>query len=457
MDESQIIAQLIQSGELPTVEKIKSLLPKDTAPIPITKPKVVASDTSVEVLTKEIYQGKKIEVRDFVTYFRNRYNFFKNLFLNRPELSDAVSINKLRPGGKATIIVSIFDMKKLPTGTIKLCVEDVTGQLSAIISAKNITLIEKARSLALDEIVALKGSASKDNFFVDDIIWPDTPQKIRQKAPDEVYLACLADPHIGSKMFLQKEFEKAIKWLRSEYGNNKQRELAKKTKYIVIGGDIVDGVGIYPTQERELEIKDIYKQYEAAAKFLSQIPDDKHIIVLPGNHDALRICEPQHALFKDLAEPLYKLSNVIMAPNPSYVRIHKQENFSGIDLLLYHGYSFDYFVENIEALRLAGGYDAIDKVWEFLLKRRHLAPTYGATLALPIEDDPLLIKQIPDIAISGHVHKSKIGNYKGVLTIGCSCFQSTTTFQQKMGHNPDPCRVPLVNLQTGKARILRFK
>ena len=97
------------------------------------------------------------------------------------------------------------------------------------------------------------------------------------KTPDEVYVACAPDLHVGSKMFLEEKFQKFIKWLNGQYGTPQQRAVGMKTKYIVICGDIVDSVGVYPTQEKELAITDIYKQYETVANLLSQIPTDRHI------------------------------------------------------------------------------------------------------------------------------------------------------------------------------------
>ena len=46
----------------------------------------------------------------------------------------------------------------------------------------------------------------------------------------------------------------------------------------------MDGVGIYPSQEGELEIKEIRQQYAEFSKLISRIPSDKKIIVCPGNH-----------------------------------------------------------------------------------------------------------------------------------------------------------------------------
>ena len=465
MDEREAIRTLLQLGQLPTAERIQQIIASagsgfvvqpEEVHVELEKKQSMGADYSVEVLQHFEFQPKKINVADFTTYFRNRYGFMKSILMNRAETESAVSISKLNPGNSATIIGMISEIKKLPTGTLKLTIEDLTGQTSAIISAKKEDLLKKIPFIAQDEVLAFAGKPGKGIFFIDDITWPEIPQKTHASCPDDVNVAFCSDLHVGSRMFLPKEFEKFISWLRGEMGDSASQAAAAKTKYIVVLGDVVDGVGVYPEQEKELNITDIYKQYDKAAKLLQQIPSDKQILIIPGNHDALRLCEPQPPLYKDLAAPLYELPNVLMLPNPSYVRLHKTDGFAGAEALLYHGYSFDYFVDSIEALRLAGGYDAADKLWEYLLKRRHLAPTFGSTLALPMANDPMIIRQVPDIAASGHIHKAKLGNYRGVYTISGSCWQSTTTFQQRVGHNPDPGFIPLVNLKTWKATMLQF-
>jgi DNA polymerase II small subunit len=340
---------------------------------------------------------------------------------------------------------------------MKLTLEDLSGSITAFMSAKNPELVQTMQHLTFDEVLAFKGSSGKNVFFVDDVIWPDIPQKTMPTCSDDVYVAFTGDIHSGSNMFMPAEFGKFVSWLRGEYGSPAQREVAQKTKYVFFLGDTVDGVGIYPEQQKELQISDIYKQYELVAKYLEQIPSDKHLILIPGNHDAMRLCEPQPVLYRDYAEPIYKLPNVTCVSNPAVVKVHARDDFPGINILLYHGYSFDYFVDSVEALRLAGGYDVPDKIWEFLLKRRHLAPTYGSTLALPLADDPLLIRQVPDVVASGHIHKAKIGAYKGVTSISGSCWQSKTVFQERVGHHPDPAFVPLLSLKTGKTNMLQFK
>ena len=248
-----------------------------------------------------------------------------------------------------------------------------------------------------------------------------------------------------------------MQWIRGEIGNEAQRSIAEKIKYIFILGDIVDGCGVYPGQEEELIIKDIYEQYKRCAELLAQIPQDKKIIICPGNHDAMRLAEPQPQLYRDFAEQLYKLPNIIMVSNPSTVNIHSSEDFPGFDVLLYHGYSFDYFVSNTDAIRNRGGYNRADILMKFLLQKRHLAPTHTSTLYIPdAVKDPLVIERVPDFFVTGHIHKSIASNYRNTTLICGSCWQSKTSFQERVGHQPEPSRVPIVNLKTREIKILKF-
>jgi len=154
---------------------------------------------------------------------------------------------------------------------------------------------------------------------------------------------------------------------------------------------------------------------------------------------------------------MYELNNAIMVSNPSLVNINSSGSFSGFDVLMYHGYSFDYFVAQVDSLRNQGGYDRADLIMKFLLKRRHLAPSHLSTLYIPdAKKDPLVIEKVPDFFLSGHIHKSVTANYRNTTLICGSCWQSKTAFQEKVGHNPEPSRVPIVNLQTRDVKILKF-
>ena len=98
---------------------------------------------------------------------------------------------------------------------------------------------------------------------------------------------------MGSKMFLEDEWHNFLKWINGNLGNSRQKDVASKVKYLIVPGDVVDGIGIYPDQEKELAIVDIYRQYEVLAEQFQFIPDHISIIMQPGNHDAVRPAEPQ--------------------------------------------------------------------------------------------------------------------------------------------------------------------
>ena len=42
------------------------------------------------------------------------------------------------------------------------------------------------------------------------------------------------------------------------------------------------------------------------------------------------------------------------------------------------------------------------------------------------------------------------------LIIANSCWQAMTAFEEKVGNNPDPCKVPILNLKTRAIKILDF-
>ena len=436
------------------------------APLPFPPIEALLPDTSfssghVEITISYKHEARKYEVKDFTSLFLSRYRFLGGLLRGRQELSSVLPISRIlvkKERETVALIGMISEISTTKNGNLLLTVEDLTGQMKVLVTKNKNELHLAGKELTVDEVVGITGTYNDNLLFVDSIVWPDLPaQELKRDDQREDYAIFLSDIHVGSALFLKEEFEKFLQWINGRMGNDAQREIAAKIRYIFIAGDLVDGIGVYPAQEKELTLTNISQQYAEFARLIREIPRDKEIIIGPGNHDVVHLAEPQPALYKEYAQDLLTRPNVHLVTNPALITIGKTATFPGFDVLLYHGYSFDYYVANIESIRAKGGYHRADLIMKFLLKRRHVAPSFKSTPYFPGSvEDPLLIKKIPDFFVTGHIHYSHVANYKGVTMISCSCWQGKTTFQEKLGHEPEPGRVPLVNLRTREVKILRF-
>lgn len=418
---------------------------------------------SVKILSSPVIACQKLEVRDFVKYFRSRYNFMKCLLQSRPELDSLVSIDKIS-GNRDFSIIGIVTSKQITKNkNLILEVEDLTGKVKVLINQNKEEIFEKGKEILLDDVIGFKCNGSREFLFVNDLFYPDCFLKEKKRTEEEVYALFISDLHIGSGNFLEKNLNKFVNWLNGKDCDEKQKEVLKKIKYMFVVGDSIDGVGIYPGQEKDLKIKDIKKQYEKLAEFYKEVPKYISIIQCAGQHDGVRVAEPQPPIGCDFGECLHEIENLYLVSNPSMVEIEGggDENGGsgkeGFKVLMYHGASMHGIINEIEELRMANAHSTPSKVVKHMLLRRHLAPTHGATTYIPdANEDSMLIKEVPDIITTGDLHRTDIDSYNNVLIIGNSCWQSMTAFEEKVGNQPDPCKVPIFNLKTREIRILDF-
>ncbi|MEM2102682.1 MAG: metallophosphoesterase, partial [Candidatus Bathyarchaeia archaeon] len=324
-------------------EATKELSKKTTATMPLLENALPAleiqeSKRTFHPYAKEIEPELKIiedpttkicatgTIEEYTQYFRNRFEKLQKLLKQRMDTRDAVPIKaayKAPPNSKLKTIGMISEKREINNKTI-LRIEDPETSVTVLVPQNAPPeLQEKAHLLLLDQVICVCCIKGKNKLLIaEDFIWPDIPQKTPQKAALPVSAALISDLHIGSKLFMRKAFERFIQWLNGKYGNEQLREYASHVKYVIIAGDIVDGIGIYPKQLNELEIKDVTKQYEVAAEFIKQIPDYIEVIIIPGNHDATRKALPQPAIPKDYAEALYETRKTWTLGNPSRVSLH---------------------------------------------------------------------------------------------------------------------------------------
>ena len=400
-------------------------------------------ETDIQIVsdpTKEL--GTAGNIQDFLQYFQDRFRSLRQILKQRIDVHDAVSINDAQHGSsnREMKIIAMVTEKRERRRSIMIQIEDLESAASLIVPPTiDQTVFERFRQIIPDEVLCFHVVKGQDGAFVGrDVIWPDVPERKVKGANVPICAALLSDIHIGSKTFLDEPFERFIRWLKGDLGNSKQRELAGRVKYITIAGDLVDGIGVYPNQESELRILDIYGQYESFARLIEQIPDYIEVIIIPGNHDAVRQAMPQPALPKKYFEPITEAREVISLGNPARVKIH------GVNLLIYHGRSLEDVIGMVPYMT----YQTPEKAMEHLLRARHLAPVYGKKTLISAERrDHLIIDEPPDVFQCGHVHVMKNEVYRGINIVNCGAWQYQTEFQRKMGLVPTPGILPILDLQ----------
>ena len=389
---------------------------------------------------------------DFTKLFANRFDVLRNqLKSQRRELANVIAISRMKKSGlkEIQLIGIVNDIHTTQNGHRLLELEDDTGMVTAIILQNNREVFQTAQTIVSDEIIGVTGQLSKngDLFLVNNVIFPDISLHNRQHAAEApLYAAFLSDIHVGSKDFMDKQWYSFLKWINGDLGNTRQKTVAGKIKYLVVPGDIVDGIGIYPNQEKELRIIDLYKQYETLAEYFTHIPEHISIILQPGNHDAVRPAEPQPTFDKEI-QKLFSANDVTFVANPSYFSLH------GIEILSYHGSSLLDYATNIQHLQ----YNEPIEIMKVMLQKHHIAPMYGGYTPLaPEHRDYMIIDQIPDIFVTGHVHLATLGEYRGVTLINASSWQGQTSYQKMLNFIPDPAKLPIADLQSGKVTMMDF-
>ena len=382
------------------------------------------------------------DIDDFFRYFQSRYNILKKIIVSRPDfdgiplkIKEAMNITE-----RDTRIVGIIDDRKFTmNGHLMLTVEDDGGDKNSIckVMIKNDSPYIND-IFVQDEVVGFRGKALRKEsgkqplYIADKVFKPSVPRNHKWIPSDsDSTVAFLSDIHIGSYTFLEKRWENMVRWL-------KENCIEKQINYIIMPGDVVDGIGIFPGQEEELVVSDIYKQYETLAEYLKEIPDHIKMVVHPGNHDACRPAEPQPALNKVFSDSFD--SNVMMLGNPVFLEIE------GRKILTYHGRSIDDWVAGVQQLT----YDDPLAVMREMMNSRHLAPIYGQKTALaPEKKDFMAVETVPDIFVSGHVHGYGYMEYNGIKMINASTWQDQTEYQKMHNFNPKPGIMPMVHLGTG--------
>ncbi|SEA17971.1 DNA polymerase II small subunit [Haloplanus vescus] len=408
------------------------------------------SDTTAEAVDRAIDIAGDItgrstgtgEYGDFVSVFRDRYEKLSGKLRGRVNHRPASAVADMTGGSDVAMIGLVNDVRSSANGHWIVELEDTTGTFPCLVT-KDRDIAGLVDELLLDECIAIEGTLSDDAgiVFVDSLHFPDVPRTYKPSTADRhVQAALISDVHVGSQEFMADAWHRFADWLHTDE--------AEAVEYLLIAGDMVEGVGVYPDQDEELDIVDIYDQYDRFSEYLKEVPGDLDIVMIPGNHDAVRLAEPQPGFDEELRD-------IMSAHDPRIVGNPATVTVEGVSILMYHGVSLDEVIAELPEDKAS--YDDPHHAMYHLLKKRHVAPKYGGHMRLaPEEEDYLVIEDVPDVFHTGHVHKLGYGKYHNVLSVNSGCWQAQTAFQKSVNIDPDAGFAPIVDLDTLDLTVRKF-
>ena len=378
----------------------------------------------------------------FTTLFLDRYSKLLKIMMARSQSKRLTSIADVASGKfrDETFIAGLLMDRKIDRDVTKLVIDDPTGSIEILVFNKE--LQESANSLLMDQfLMAAIASGKNGGFIARELLVPDVPEHIASRSKTETYAVLISDLHVGSKYFMEKEFAEFVLWLSSP------DPVARKVRFLLVCGDIVDGIGIFPNQDKELLLMDVDEQMAKAAQLLDKIPKHIKVFIIPGNHDPGRRALPQPAIPEKHNMGLWNRENFFMLGNPSVIVVN------GVKILMFHGQSLDDVVGTTPGL----SYAQPARAMRALLRTRHLSPIYGKrTPIAPELEDFMVINDVPDIYHSGHIHVVDLEMYKGTLIVNSGAWQTQTPYQASVGINPTPGIAVIVNLATMKVFTKNF-
>ncbi len=456
------VSNVVKTPTIPKITSEQSIQKKDDISLMINRMGAPKSKLIFNPIAKEIESNYKIkkdptgklftsgEYNDFYTLTLDKYNRLSKLMSKRPETRSSINISNIsrfKENTEISIIGLVKEINQTKNGHYFLTLEDLTGNINVLVK-KDTEIrdnIKTAKRTINDQMLYVNGIFKPGEHGKNGIIFAniiskiDIPMGIEPKtSPDPLSLVLISDIHIGSREFEEKLWNKFIDFLKGNINNKKVRKQAEKIKYIIINGDLVDGIGVYPNQKEDLVIADIYDQYRKAAEIISEIPDYIQIFYSCGNHEPVRNAIPRPAVPKKYTQDLLDI-NVKVLGNPCVIQTHQ------VDSLVYHGDSLidlNFLIPDLDNNKPA-------ETMKELLICRHLAPAYGnKTQIAPTSKDWLVIDEIPQIFHTGHIHINDFNTYRGVKLINSGCFQSQTDFMRSFGIEPTPGIVPVIELDT---------
>ena len=394
-----------------------------------------------EIILEEDFNFEKLEgeSKEFSKYINSRYRYFERRFIQEnPEikitrLEELIKGNYFQIDSCFSIVFLkeiFFEIKEY----LEVIIEDSSGIKRAKISRE---LVDKM-NLFPNEVILIEIEINQRDFFIKNIKRIKEIQKWNY-TPKNFKIVALSDVHSSSIHFYEKEWYKMIDWLIKNYRK-------EKIKYLIISGDNVEGIGIFPGQELTITLNTLKDQYLYFNELIKKIPEEIRIICIPGNHDLVRLSEPQPELGEDIIKYLSK--RIIFLKNPALISI---QNYR---ILIYHGRSLNQFSDQFTAkFPFTNPIPGLKN----MIKMSHLCPTIqGRTQIYPSKEDHLILKKNINLFLTGHIHVFRYSKINGIHIVNCSAWMGQSDGMKRMNFLPEAKGMLIINVYDNSLEFFKF-
>ena len=417
----------------------------------LDRPAIEQRDSPPAVTVEKDINGNSTatarDVEEFIEHERDRVQRCLDLFDGH--VSSIQNVKKQAPQDADVAVAGrVVRTGRTRSDNPKIIIEDFSGG-ELLTFFNDDSLSDLVDSVMVGDVVLIQGTVFRtdDGFTMvsghtpaheekTGLNLPDIPRNnSRTRSSVEGKVALISDIHFGSQEFEPHKWNQFVDHVRE----------TPAIRYVVVAGDMVEGINVYPGQEEELSIQRLDDQYEAAGRAFSDFPDDVEIVISTGNHDAVRLEEPQPPLRDEHQE--HFPDNCTFVGNPV------QFTIGGTRFLVYHGVSLHSIEEGIPAASIADPTTCMSP----MLEKRQLAPNYNDAPRLsPEEQSYHVIEDVPDVFHTGHVHKFGLDTYRDSFVTNTGTWQGQTDFQKSKNISPDVGYVSVYDLQSKSMNVLHF-
>jgi DNA polymerase II small subunit len=374
-----------------------------------------------------IIQDRLLKTRKLIEKIHNK----------RPTV-DLAHIEKCSENQSVSVLGMVFSIEEGRFDSLIVEIEDLFGSVRVIIPNSKLKGIDKIEE---DDIILVEGKVRKGKagiyILAENIIYPELEFTAKSEEGEDILIATTSDIRYGNENFSEEKFMKFIDFLNGHFEDHK--EIAKKIKYLIICGDLIEGVS-FESKYSGL-VDEIEEEYTAIAKILDKIRKDIEIIIIPGERDVIIPSIPLSELSKEIAQPLYEIKNIKILTDPNLIHLGNRK------ILLTHGFYFENIARKY-MLQTFNGERTIELTIKHIFKRRNLVPNLRINGLLPIGYDPFIITEKPDLFIFGHFDIPTSFIYKQCLVVSNSSWVKY--------NKEEDIVVYLINMKDLKVSTLHF-